>query len=706
MLKEKAFSYPINDERLAAPIHSLKGIGSKRAEALERKGIRTIEELLFFFPFRYEDRRKIVKLSEVSEGMEALVWGRIASAGEERLLPSGKRIFKIELDDGTGRLALVWFHYQKAHMWQLVSHGKGLCAFGKVRFFKRRAQIVHPDVQVVDTPRPGGLEPIYSEVKGVSSRVLRNAITQALDKCLDALVDPIPAWILERMHLPGLVKCIRALHTPSPDADADDYNALATPFHQRVRFDRFFWVMLVVLLRKYARQGPGKVRPLALPRDFLHRFTRALPFPLTDDQVHVIREIADDMQSGRPMNRLVQGDVGCGKTVVGAAAAFMAVSNGFQVALMAPTQILARQHFVFFSNLPSQLGFRPILLTGALKGNERAKVYNCIRHGDCNVIIGTQALIQEEVIFHRLGLIIIDEQHRFGVRQRSLLAQKANHPHVLVMTATPIPRTLAMVVYADLDVSVIRTRPPGYKGVITEVVPDREKRRIYDIVTKRMEQGEQVVVICPVIEGQEGSDLKNALDMFEGLRRLYSPRFTVALIHGELPPGEKDAVMEAFRAGRIQLLVATTVVEVGVHAPGATVMVIEHPERFGLAQLHQLRGRVGRGEREGLCLLVKPAGIPEQAEERLRILVSCDDGFEISEQDLLLRGQGELVGIRQSGVGELDMREVINYPNLLMAAREVAEQLLQDDPHLSKPEHDLVKRHLMRIYGKQAFHEL
>jgi ATP-dependent DNA helicase RecG len=377
------------------------------------------------------------------------------------------------------------------------------------------------------------------------------------------------------------------------------------------------------------------------------------------------------------MNRLLQGDVGCGKTVVAAAAAFVTVLNECQVAVMVPTQVLARQHCSYFSSLSESMGFRAVLLTGAQKKSDRLRACENISGGKYNLIIGTQALIQEDLCYAKLGLVVIDEQHRFGVRQRALLDRKGANPHQLVMTATPIPRTLAMTVYADLNISVIKEYPEGHRPVKTCLVNEKDKRKVYETLKKRMSVGQQAMVICPVIEGSEEADLKNALEMYARLKRLFAPRFRVGLIHGRLSSDEKDRVMAQFREGQVDVLVGTTVIEVGVHVPGATVIVIEHPERFGLAQLHQLRGRVGRGSDRGLCLLMLSKGLPEETISRLDLLVESHDGFKIAQKDLEMRGQGELMGIRQAGAGELDFKEMLREPELLMTAKREAEKILK-----------------------------
>lgn len=686
-------------KRLTNDLSCLKGIGPKRADLFRARGINTVKDLLYFFPLRYEDRREAIPIGELRPGEQALVWGRIRGGGEERVGSSRKKVFKIEIEDGTGTLQVLWFNYRPAYLWQVLERGKGLAVYGRVKAYGKTLQMIHPDVEKTESRKSGFLRPIYPSVKGLSQKVIAKAVQNALEGCAELVVDPIPVTFTEKLRLPRLYEAIKCLHLPPATGDFKKFSEGRTKYHERIQFDRFIGVVLAVLKKRYERSSTRNVGPYSLPVDLLEKFQANLPFDLTPDQTRAIKEICQDLEKDSPMMRLLQGDVGCGKTVVAAAAAYAAILNHRQVALMAPTQILARQHFVFFSNLPETLGFKPLFVTGALRAEEKARAYEMMRHGDCNFIVGTQALVQEEVRFQDLGLVIIDEQHRFGVRQRSLLAQKAEAPDVLVMTATPIPRTLAIILYADLNISVIRSRPPGYKGVITRIMGEGEKRKIYEMVTGHMERGEQVMVICPVIQGTEDQDLRDAVNMYDALKALYEPRFRVGLIHGEMPPGEKDTVMQKFHEGKIQLLVSTTVVEVGVHAPGATVMVVEHPERFGLAQLHQLRGRVGRGEKQGLCLLVKRDGISGQAEKRLKVLASCDDGFVISEQDLLFRGHGEVMGLRQAGPGEIDISEVLNNQHLLMAAKEVAEKILREDPELSGQKYRYLRMQLEEQFG-------
>jgi len=412
---------------------------------------------------------------------------------------------------------------------------------------------------------------------------------------------------------------------------------------------------------------------------------------LTGQQIKAVQDIAKDLVSGKAMNRLLLGDVGCGKTIVAAVAAHITVLNRRQVALMVPTQVLATQHLEYFTQLSDKMGFRPVLLTGGLSKAARREIVHEIRSGSYNLIIGTQSLIQEDLVFSDLGLTIIDEQHRFGVRERALMDRKGVNPHLLVMTATPIPRTLAITLYGDMDISLIRGYPKGRLPVLTQMAKEGEKRMLFDSLIRRLSQGQQAFVICPVIEGSEDADLKNAVEMAERLRKVLRPRFRIGLIHGRLSADEREAVMHDFRKGAIDLLVGTTVIEVGVHVPGATVMIIEHPERFGLAQLHQLRGRVGRGSESGVCYLVLSKDLSEKAISRLEVLVQNHDGFQIAEKDLEQRGHGELTGTKQTGMGEMDLGDMIREPDLLLRAKQEAQRLIDADPELSKPEHAVLK---------------
>lgn len=681
---------------LARPLTDLKGIGPKRAHLLSQKGLHTLMDLLLFMPIRYEDRRKVLAIGEMKADEAAWVRGRVVSGREERFVRSGKRLYRIRIKDGTGVLDLLWFHYRRFHLNSLAKKGAELLAYGRVQPHRGIVQMVHPDLAVADSGSERdvlGVYPVYSAIQGISGQTVRSAIRQILTTYQPSIVDVIPGDILASLGLPAISEAVRCVHIPPEDASIDRFNFSQTKYHRRLIFDRFFDVMLSVALRKRSgrkRKGPR----FSVPADIFSQLRGFFPFAFTGDQVKAIGDVLRDVGGSQPMRRLLQGDVGCGKTVIAAAAAFVAASSGWQVAVMVPTQVLARQHYRYFTDLSARMGFRPVLLTGTLKKSERLRAHTRIAAGHYNLVVGTQALIQQDVRFAKLGLVVIDEQHRFGVRQRALLDQKGVNPHLLVMTATPIPRTLAMTVYADLDVSLIHEYPQGHRPVATRLMHGSRKRAVYNTLKQRMAAGEQAMVICPVIEKSEEADLKNALEMHEKLKKLFSPRFRLGLIHGRMSGDEKTRVMDQFSAGRIQLLVGTTVVEVGIHAPGATVMVIQHPERFGLTQLHQLRGRVGRGGRKGCCFLMLPPKAGSETLSRLEILARSSDGFEIAQKDLEIRGQGELMGIKQAGAGELDFVEMIGEPELLMAAKREADGIIGSDPTLSKPRHQRLKQRL------------
>ena len=679
---------------LKSPLTVLKGLGLRRAEYMAQKGLQTVGDLLMFLPIRYEDRRKILPIEKTGDGLTVLVRGKVVFCREERFFRSGKRLFRIRIKDTTGFMDLLWFHYRKAHLSSFARQGLEILAYGRIQKNGGKAQMIHPDITLMDPNKSKGLlgfYPVYSGINGISGQILRSAIRQTLANWQTLLVDVIPKEITSRLGLPEIWEAIRCVHIPPEETSIDELNQFKTKYHRRLTFDRFFSVMLNVALRKRSREeqvGPK----LSVPEGLLSHLHTCFPFSLTRSQVRVIEEILRDLCESKPMNRLLQGDVGCGKTVVAAAAAFVTVRNHWQVAVMVPTQVLARQHYLYFKSLSEGMGFNPVLLTGAMKRSERLRTHERISNGEYNLVVGTHTLIQEDLSFARLGLVVIDEQHRFGVRQRALLDRKGVNPHLLVMTATPIPRTLAMTVYADLDFSMITEYPKGRQRVSTQLMHANQKREVYRILQQRMAAGEQAMVISPVIERSEEKDLKNAIETHEKLKKILGSRFRVGLIHGRMDNAEKERVMEKFADRRTDLLVGTTVVEVGVHAPGATVMVIQHPERFGLTQLHQLRGRVGRGTKRGYCFLMVSKALSQQILSRLGILIRTHNGFEIASKDLEMRGQGELMGVKQAGAGELDLAEMFREPELLLAAKKKADALVDLDPKLLAPENRFLRQ--------------
>ncbi len=680
-------------QHFSLPVSHLKGVGAKRAALLAQKGIHTILDLLFFTPIHYQDRRQSIPIGSVREGFPALVQGRVIFGKEERFYRSQKRLYRIRLKDGNDILDLLWFRYKRPYLERFVSPENTLFAYGKVSENNGQRQMIHPDVTLLKASDPRGVPqglgfyPVYSSVKGLSANLLRSAVEGALDNYLSALIDPVPGKITAALGLPDLLSAVNLVHRPPPEESCDDLNRFSTPFHKRLLFDRFFLVMVAVSFLKKSRDM--EICPVMnLPSNLADNLERWFSFRLTDYQKKAVQEITGDMASGKPMSRLLLGDVGCGKTVVAAVAAYISAHNGKQTAFMVPTRILAEQHMEFFSGLPLEMGLRPALLTGKIETGELREVHNKIRTGACNLVIGTQALIQERIDFNNLDLVIIDEQHRFGVKERTSIRQKGTNPHRLVMTATPIPRTLAMTLYGDMEISVIEGYPEGHRPVATRLATEEHKKEVFETVKHAMASRRQCFVICPAIEGSEVIGLKNAVDMAEKLQKLFTPPYNIGLIHGRLDLKERENIMDRFRKGKIDLLVGTTVLEVGIHVPKATVMVIEDPERFGLAQLHQLRGRVGRGSEKGVCFLMVPGNLTKKGLTRLKIIAENHDGFDIAQRDLELRGQGELTGLRQTGVGELDFQEIIREQDLFFQAKEAAERLLCADPELTLSENE------------------
>jgi ATP-dependent DNA helicase RecG len=692
-MKTTRDTYLKSIQKLALPVSTLRGVGPKRAALFAQKGIRTVLDLLFFIPLRYEDRTKVTPIQGIQEGAPVQVQGQVVFGKEERFFRSRRKIFSIMIRDQGAGLELLWFNYKKPYLDALAVPGTALLAYGTIQSNHGRRQMVHPEVMKPAVEAPGGLlgfYPVYSGVEGLSPAMVRSLMLKALRSSLSLIIDPVPAKITQALGLPSLGEALAAVHFPPAACSIADLNDCRSVFHRRLLFDRFFLVMVAIAFRK--RERKRKACP-GLPLDSKAQddAAKCFPFTFTHDQTRAVREILRDISSGKPMSRLLMGDVGCGKTAVAAVAAYAAVQNNGQAAIMAPTQVLASQHLEYFSGLQKEMGFRPALLTGMLKKKERDALHRQIKTGACNLVIGTQSLVQADLVFRNLNLVIIDEQHRFGVRERALIDRKGANPHVLVMTATPIPRTLAMTVYGDMDVSVIREFPPGHVPAAARLMPVTGKREVFDFLKGRLSKGDQAFVICPVIGESEEADLKNATDMAQRLTKLLSPPYRVGLVHGRLRPQERETVMSEFRSGHIHLLIGTTVVEVGVHVPKATVMIIEHPERFGLAQLHQLRGRVGRGSDRGVCFLMASENLSEHSISRLKVLVDHNDGFEIARKDLEYRGYGELIGMKQTGLGEVDLSEMIREPDLLLLAKEKADLLLDSDPELAGPQHHALK---------------
>ena len=676
---------------LATPLTSVRGIGPARAAMLEAKGLATVEDLLGYVPFRYEDRSNMKTIAQLAPGEMATVIADVRATKMSGFKRRNLGLFETRFTDAS-RAILVgkWFH--GGYLANVLGEGMKVALFGKVEFdsYAGELTMLHPEFEILAGDDEDGeaalhvgrIVPIYEGTGKLTTRIIRTWIHRIL-KTLDAehaplLEDALPGFLRDRLKLPDRWRAIRDVHFPPPESDLRLLNGFRSPAQFRLIFEEFFWLECgVALKRGKARTMPGV--QFELNDRVREKIKAMLPFKPTGAQKRVLGEIARDMAQPHPMNRLLQGDVGSGKTIVAAEAAVIAIENGYQVAVLAPTEILAAQHGIYFKQILGNLGYVTLLLTGSFTAREKVQLKRLVAEGLAQVVVGTHALLEKDVEFKKLGLAIIDEQHRFGVLQRLGLVQKGITPDVLVMTATPIPRTLAMTLYGDLDVSVIDELPPGRKPILTRHSTSDRIEQVYSFMKKQIEEGRQAYVVYPVIEESETQAMKAAQQEYEHLSKEVFPELAVGLMHGRLGADEKEAVMQRFKEGRIQILVSTTVIEVGVDVPNASVMVVEQAERFGLAQLHQLRGRVGRGAAQSYCLLVTDK-LNEAARERIRTLVESTDGFYISEMDLKLRGPGEFFGTKQSGLPSLRIANILRDHEILEIARREAVDFVERAP--------------------------
>jgi ATP-dependent DNA helicase RecG len=679
----------------------VKGVGPKLAKLFEKKGIRTVEDALYFLPRCYEDRRNLKKISELKTGRKETGFGEILLSGVAFYQNKRKRVFEAVVGDGSGVITLKWFAGNERYLIDRFKKGRKLIFSGEVRWFRDQREIHHPDVEMVDEDIEKDylnfkrIVPIYSETEGLHQRTLRKLIKNILDGYANELSSPIPQEIVERQDLIDFSEAFRRVHFPPDGESMEVLNNHRSDGHRRIIFDEFFFLELGLALKKRGLTLETGI-PFQTDGTLAQRLLDLLSFQLTRAQDKVWAEIREDLQRPHPMNRLIQGDVGSGKTVVALLASLYVVECGYQAAIMAPTEVLVEQHYLNLHRWVEPLGVKVALLTSSIKGSEREDLYDRIRRGDIQLVIGTHAVIQEAVEFQRLGLAIIDEQHKFGVVQRGLLKKKGENPEVLVMTATPIPRTLAMTIYGDLDVSLIDEMPPGRMPVETKVFHESARGRVYRIVEEEVRKGRQAFIVYPLVEESEKLDLKDATRMAEHLQKDIFPEFRIGLLHGRMKSDEKEAIMMEFKEGKIQILVATTVIEVGIDIPNASVMVVEHAERFGLSQLHQLRGRIGRGRYPSKCILLAQYRSSEEARVRLRAMERTSDGFQIAEEDLNLRGPGEFFGIRQSGLPDFRVAHLVRDTPILIEARKEAFQLIQEDPELAHPSHAALKNILRK----------
>ncbi|MGA2775412.1 MAG: ATP-dependent DNA helicase RecG [Candidatus Omnitrophota bacterium] len=672
------------------PLRYLKGIGPKRAEIFSSLGINTVEDLLYYFPRRYEDRRNLSTISALKAGETYTIKAQVLLKKERR--PFRGKVFsiiEIEARDDTGTVTCVWFN--QPYVKNYFTPGSTVILHGKVESYGLRLQMSNPEFEVVNEEDESlcvnRIVPVYTLPQGFTQRHFRHLVKLALDGHLPKLQDTLAFDIRSRHNLLNLAQALINIHFPNSDE-------LRRQAYERLAFEEFFLFELPLILRKLKRKEKRGIIH-KIDAEFSAAFIKGLAFELTDAQKKVVEEIRLDMMKPQTMQRLLQGDVGSGKTVVALIAALFAIGGGYQVAFMVPTEILAKQHFIKISLQAKQI--RICLLTGSASAKDKEKAYRGIREGRINLVIGTHALLEEGVVFKNLGFVVIDEQHKFGVSQRTLLPKKGPNPDILIMTATPIPRTLAITLYGDLDISVINELPPGRKPVRTlHFVPD-EVDKAYNLAKDELKKGRQAYIIYPVIEESYALDMQGAKKMFARLRNNEFKGYRLGIIHGKMKEAQQDETMRKFINREIDLLVSTTVLEVGIDIPNATCMIIENTERFGLSQLHQLRGRIGRGAEASVCILVSGAASLE-ASSRIKAMVNFSDGFRIAEEDLKIRGPGEFFGSRQHGLSELRIGDPLLQMHLLKSARDEAIKLLNSDPDLSLRQNALLKERLLKRF--------
>jgi ATP-dependent DNA helicase RecG len=691
-------------KKLSAPIQYLKGIGPKMSARFASKRISTVEDLLYFLPRAYEDRREINKINRLEAGKTQTVLAKVVLT--EFRYYGKRRILEVTVSDNTANLTVKWFKGQMPYLMGLFKKGTNVIFTGNVSPNYVGKSMIHPDYEILDDTEEDDLlnfkriVPVYSETEGLHQKYIRKVMYNALEQFSRYVVSPIPIEICRKRNLLNIHEALLSVHFPGNTESPELFTTARSEAHRRLIYDEFFFFQLGMAIKRSARildRGIAFNTEGTLP----NRFYNSLPFALTSAQRRVIAEIQQDLKAPTAMNRLLQGDVGCGKTLVAMSAMISVCENNYQTAIMAPTEILAKQHFATISAWADAVGLRTVLLTGNMTNTARSSALEEIKSGTADIIIGTHALIQEKVDFRKLGLVVIDEQHRFGVMQRATLRGKGINADVLVMTATPIPRTLAMTVYGDLDVSVIDEMPPGKIPVRTLVMGENKRQSVYTSIRTELDRGHQVFIVYPLVEQSENLDLKDATKMAEHLQRDIFPERRVGLIHGKMKQKEKDEVMREFLDNKISILVSTTVIEVGIDVPRASLMVIEHAERFGLSQLHQLRGRVGRRDIPSSCILLADYKVSAEARKRLKVMEKTSDGFVLAEEDLAIRGPGDFLGTRQSGLPDFRIASIIRDARILNDAKEDAFQLAARDPLLDRPEHAILKEALIaRWQGK------
>jgi ATP-dependent DNA helicase RecG len=689
---------------LAAPVTTLPGVSTAYSSRLERLGIQTVRDLIYHFPHRYDDYSQLKPINRLEYGDETTVIGTIWETST-RKTRSGSAIVTSIIADASGTIEAVWFN--QPYLTRQLRAGRRIVLSGKVDEYLGRLRLQSPEWEPLEKEliHTGRLVPVYPLTRGITSRWMRRLMKRVLEHWAPQLVDYLPEPILEREHLMDLPAAIKQIHFPDSHRERDEAR-------RRLSFDEFFFIQLGMLHHRLTWQSQESA-PLATDQDLLSKFLESLPFELTEAQKRSLDMILEDLSQRVPMSRLLQGDVGSGKTVVAAAAMLMAVAAGKQAALMAPTEILAEQHYRTITELlenADSLGLgRPVaveLLTGSLGRVDRRRVYTALASGEADIVVGTHALIQRHVTFDDLALVVVDEQHRFGVLQRGALRSKGSAPHMLVMSATPIPRSLALTVYGDLEISVIDELPPGREPIETRWLLPRERERAYTFLRSQVGKGRQAFILYPLIEESDKIEARAAVDEYERLQKEVFPDLTLGLLHGRMKAKEKDSVMQRFHGGEIDILISTSVVEVGIDVPNATVMLIEGADRFGLAQLHQFRGRVGRGAHRSYCLLLSDSASPDDPRtratwERLKAIEETQDGFVLAEKDLEIRGPGDFFGVRQSGLPALRLASLSNV-RILEQARGEALKIFEEDPTLSEPQHQPLAQEVARFWDGEG----
>ncbi len=697
---------------LTTPLAQVRGVGPALLQKLAKLGLATVEDALYTLPHRYEDRRRLARIGELHDGQTAVFGGEVLAAGETVTARSRKRLFEVIVGDGSGQLSLKWFHYRREWQQKRYPVGARLLIVGEVKRFGAVREVHHPEVEVLppgqslsefhaaDPLNFGRILPVYPLTEGLGQKVARKLWKELADRFAPLARSVLPEELRQRRALIDLAEALQQAHWPPDTARLEELEGGQDAARRSLVYDEFFFLELGLALKRR-----GVVLEAGLPFQVTHRYTRPLaqllPYRLTEAQRRVLGEIKRDLMAPHPMNRLLQGDVGSGKTIVALMAALVAIENATQVAVVAPTEILAEQHYLQFHPWLEALGLRVALLTGSTAAARRREILAAAADGSLHLLVGTHAVLQEGVEFQRLGLGIVDEQHRFGVRQRGLLRRKGENPHILVMTATPIPRTLSLTLFGDLALSVIDELPPGRTPVTTRVLTEASRERAYQQIHRELAAERQAYIVYPLVEETEKSDLLAASEAAARLADEVFPGMAVGLLHGRLKPEEKEAVMAAFKSGEIRVLVATTVIEVGIDVPNATVMMIEHAERFGLAQLHQLRGRVGRGSAQSFCLLVRSQRCSADGLRRLEVMEQNNDGFRIAEADLELRGPGEFLGTRQAGLPDFRIADLLRDGRVLEEAREDAFALAETPGFLTDPRTREVRTTLLRRWGSR-----